>query len=384
MGVNVVNYGGKTLVDMRNATATAETVLAGYTAYGADGDLVVGTMTPTLPKTASIRLSKDRWIDNQQSVDVDFVTADAMVIAGGEPGSQEYFDCEVWCSGQDDGRLIFSCTYEPMEDVFANIGMLMTGELVISYARGSVIHLTDASYRKLHGLTIYGKTTQNGTPSPTAPVPMVSHGDSGSLIVKIGTSESDTNPQTLTVSTPNGLPGVRVSDGGNYTDENGWQWNCDEVDFGRGVYVKRIAKLELNGTEGIKWLIYGGTNLYHLDLMNDGKKYGMKPIYGLCNRVPKISNGTLSVSIVARAAVDKGLEFKNVVNTFGLSECTSDAFNAYLAENPIVFIYELETPIETPLNSQELDQYAALRTYSPNTTIYTNTEADMMVRYVKE
>ncbi len=384
MGINVVNYGGRTLVDMRNATATAETVLAGYTAYGADGDLVVGTMTPTVHKTMSVTLSKDRWVDNVQTVDVDFATAEAMVIAGGEPESQKYFDCEVWCSGQDDGRLIFSCTYEPMEDVIANIGMLMTGELVISYARGSMIQLTDASDRKLRGLTIYGKTTQNGTPSPANPVPLVSPGDGGSITVTVGISEEDTEPQTLSVSTPNGLPGIPVTSGGNYTDANGQQWVCDEVDFARGKYVQRIAKLELNGTEGITWKIYGGTNLYHMDLTSDCKKYGKGAIYGLCNRVSRYNNGTIMTNFVAHAAADKGLEFKNVVDNFGTSECTSDAFNAYLAENPIVFIYELETPIETDLSSEEMAQYAAMHTLRPNTTIYTNTEADMLVRYVKE
>ena len=249
-------------------------------------------------------------------------------------------------------------------------------------ASGKVIAILDSVEKPLKGLRLFGKTAQNGTPSPTAPVPMVSHGDSGSLIVNIGTSESDTNPQTLTVSTPNGLPGIRVSEGGNYTDENGWQWNCDEVDFGRGVYVQRIAKLELNGTEGIKWLIYGGTNLYHMDLTSDCKKYEKKTIYGFCNRIPKNSDGTLSLSIVAHAAADKGIELKNVVDNFGVSKCTSDAFNAYLAENPIVFIYELETPIETPLTSQELAQYAALHTYSPSTTIFNDAGADMEVKYM--
>lgn len=43
-------------------------------------------------------------------------------------------------------------------------------------------------------------------------------------------------PQTLTLNTPNGLPGIPVSSGGNYTDSSGRQWICDEVDFrGGGV-----------------------------------------------------------------------------------------------------------------------------------------------------
>ena len=47
--------------------------------------------------------------------------------------------------------------------------------------------------------------------------------------------------QTLIIPTPNGLSGIPVSSGGNYTDADGQQWVCDEVDFKKGVYVQRVA-----------------------------------------------------------------------------------------------------------------------------------------------
>jgi hypothetical protein len=50
--------------------------------------------------------------------------------------------------------------------------------------------------------------------------------------------------QTLIIPTPNGLPGIPVSSDGNYTDADGQQWVCDEVDFKKGVYVQRIGKKE--------------------------------------------------------------------------------------------------------------------------------------------
>lgn len=125
MGVNVVNYGGRTLVDMRNSTATAETVLAGYTAYGADGNLIHGTATSTKRKEVSITLPASAWADNQQTISVEGVTALSTVICGGDDGSEpEYSTCEVYCSGQADGSLTFSCTYLPMEDVVANVLIL--------------------------------------------------------------------------------------------------------------------------------------------------------------------------------------------------------------------------------------------------------------------
>ena len=58
-------------------------------------------------------------------------------------------------------------------------------------------------------------------------------------------------PQTLTLSTPNGLPGIPVTSGGNYTDENGQQWICDEVDLERGVYVQRVDKGAFDATKAL-------------------------------------------------------------------------------------------------------------------------------------
>lgn len=47
---------------------------------------------------------------------------------------------------------------------------------------------------------------------------------------------------TATFSTPNGLPGIPVESGGNYTDADGQQWICDEIDTKAGVYRQRVAK----------------------------------------------------------------------------------------------------------------------------------------------
>lgn len=125
MGVNVVNYGGTTLVDMTDATATAETVLAGYTAYGADGNLITGTASSTKRTEVNISLAQTGWVDNQQTISVSDVSAGSTVIVGGDDGSEpEYSVCEVYCSGQADGSLTFSCTYLPTTDLVANVLIL--------------------------------------------------------------------------------------------------------------------------------------------------------------------------------------------------------------------------------------------------------------------
>lgn len=79
------------------------------------------------------------------------------------------------------------------------------------------------------------------SPNPDYPQPINSIGDSGSVDVVV--SDNNGNSQTLTINTPNGLCGILVDTGGNYTDSTGQQLVCDEVDFERGVYVQRIGKI---------------------------------------------------------------------------------------------------------------------------------------------
>ena len=43
MGVNRVDYGGDTLIDLTQDTVTAASLLAGFTAHGADGEAITGT-----------------------------------------------------------------------------------------------------------------------------------------------------------------------------------------------------------------------------------------------------------------------------------------------------------------------------------------------------
>lgn len=126
MGINKVQLAdGETLVDMSDATATAATVLAGYTAYGADGNLIIGTAASTKRTEVNILLPASGWVDNEQTVAVPAAVSGCTVFAGGDDASEpEYSTCEVYCSGQADRSLTFSCTYLPMEDVVANVVIL--------------------------------------------------------------------------------------------------------------------------------------------------------------------------------------------------------------------------------------------------------------------
>ena len=213
--------------------------------------------------------------------------------------------------------------------------------ILIGTETGNPLSVDDAFAAPLCGLAVYGKSTQDGTPSPDNPVPIVSAGDGGSLTVKVtgknrmppnleyqefvecfvkkntpitlvfkgdlvsqggnilffdennnqywfgidagkaehhithpvdlikfqylisnmasenmcltwNASSSDYEPyreQLLTLPTPTGLPGIPVTSGGNYTDPQGQQWVCDEVDLERGVKAQRVDKAAFDSTK---------------------------------------------------------------------------------------------------------------------------------------
>lgn len=93
--------------------------------------------------------------------------------------------------------------------------------------------------------------------------------------VEIGSVATEYVPyesQTLTFPTPNGLAGIPVTSGGNYTDRDGNQWVCDEVDFANCRFIQRIGRIaSYNGepVDGIYLsstgaLSHGATVLYVL------------------------------------------------------------------------------------------------------------------------
>ena len=122
MGVNKVVYGGRTVVDMTDTTATADTVLAGYTAYGADGERIVGTAVSTKRQEVTVALPLSGWVDGQQTVAVPGVTAGATIFAAGSVAcSKEYDACGVCCIKQGAGTLTFETTWLPDADMVVDV-----------------------------------------------------------------------------------------------------------------------------------------------------------------------------------------------------------------------------------------------------------------------
>lgn len=171
------------------------------------------------------------------------------------------------------------------------------------------------------------------------------------------------NGGSLTAFTPNGLAGIPVSSGGNYTDSNGQQWVCDEIDLERGVYIQRISDKIFTGTESFN--IYGDIITHYLPhAANDT---------GLCTRgkvyYPNNTNIGFSATKFGVSTIN---DFKLVLSEW------------YNAGKPMIVRYIRNTPIETPLTAEEIAAYRALRTNYPHTTVFNDAGADMEVKYVAD
>lgn len=90
-----------------------------------------------------------------------------------------------------------------------------------------------------------------GKPSPNVeyPSPIQNAGAAGSISLSI-TDGADQN-QSLTISTPNGLPGIPVDSGGNYIDTKWQRSACDVKDYGTGKYTQMVGHIESYNGENI-------------------------------------------------------------------------------------------------------------------------------------
>ena len=334
--------------------------------------------------------------------------------AKGEPGKDAVIDATLTQEGEAADAVTTGKRLAEIEKAVAEKADKALQNILIGTETGNTVSVSDAFSAPLCGLTVYGRSTQDGTPSPDNPAPIVSAGDGGSVAVKVtgknllnipdgsgtargvtvtakdglisisGTatssgyakldippfiasgvvilSSSITSPkvkivsetwevilslgaadkmsdmatrivfivtkgqtynltgvkvqlelgttatayfpyceQLLTFPTPNGLHGIPVTSGGNYTDENGQQWVCDEVDLEREIKVQRIDKGAFDATKT-------------------------------------------------------------------------------LAEQSVI----LATPVETPLTTAELTAYKTLTTYAPNTVVQASDGAGLKLDYQRD
>ena len=252
--------------------------------------------------------------------------------------------------------------------------------ILVGSETGNPIAVDDAFAAPLRGLTVYGKSTQDGTPSPDNPVSIVSAGDGGTIVVTL--SDGNDKTQTLTLPTPNGIPGIPVTSGGNYTDPTGQQWVCDEVDLERGAKIQRVKVKELSPDD--KWTyrkLNSGNNNYQMRIYNADVALAQNPCF--CNILP-FKNVIWDDNIQSLPKIYANDQEITVSFPPNSEYSSLEAFKQLITNVKSVIYYALATPIETPLTPAEIAAYKALTTYAPDTVVQASDGAGVKLGYQKD
>lgn len=349
-------------------------------------------------------------------------------------------------------------------------------DAIIETAQGETMILTDSSDKLFEGLRVFGKSTQDGTPSVENPVPIVNAGESGSITVEVtgrnllkpnsyntyyefplksntvitlmtngkpsqggnikfsATDGSNVwfsidagqtrvcrsignkdvkgfydllspddgleymfavgdiktytpyvEPQSLTLQTPNGLPGVPVSKDGNYTDENGQQYICDEVDLGREKYVQRVKDFIFNDKTNFSIdtsAKHENSILVDIKIEDASNRSTLSGNPLLCDKL-KACREDIFVTDEVSCGYTSGANFLRVRLPISAGT-TNEGVKNYLTDKSFKILYILATPIERDLTPEELAAYSSLHAYYPTTVITNDAEAHMEATYVAD
>lgn len=252
--------------------------------------------------------------------------------------------------------------------------------VLVGSETGNPVSCDDAFAAPMCGLHIYGKSTQNGTPTLDAPVPIVSAGDGGTIVVTLSNGNDKT--QTLTLSTPNGLPGIPVTSGGNYTDPTGQQWVCDEVDLERGVKVQRVKRVDISSLDKFYWDFRDdiGANTSSTRYKNDAVMIDFKSNAPAMNNI--LPGGADNIKNTFRLVATPRYLYQ--FNLDASEFPTVKSWTEYLEANTVLVIYATVTPIETPLADAEIAAYKALIPYAPNTVVQASDDAGIKLCYQRD
>lgn len=190
------------------------------------------------------------------------------------------------------------------------------------------------------------------SPNPDYTQEIELSGDSGKINLLIADGQEE---QTLIISTPNGLLGLPVDSGGNYTDSNGQQWVCDEIDFVRGKYIQRIGKTNFVETSWIR----NNSGQYYTN--KDSDKYKIDSLV-ICSHMLGKDTGASENTMFVNNKGNIRLNYKNTTDTI-----------EYIADimNDAVMYGILAEPIETDLSPEEIAAYRALKLYNPVVNVFT-------------
>lgn len=169
-----------------------------------------------------------------------------------------------------------------------------------------------------------------------------------------------------TMNLPYTLHGMRISSHeGNYTDATGQKWACDEIDFVRGKYIKRIDYIT-----GDKFVWNTNSQRWQGTVANASEKALASKQYYEC---------------MCNVAVYKATGAQNTVRTG--NQKNANMMLLYVPQDydmTNVKVYYQCAEVETDLTAEELAAYAALHSNQPRTAFYTDKETYIKATYIAD
>lgn len=216
-------------------------------------------------------------------------------------------------------------------------------------------HLADSDNGKIMDMMLYGKSSQDGTPTLDNPVEIKSVVNP---TVKV-TNEDETESQTVTI--PYTLNAIPVSSGGNVTIGE-QQYISDYVDIEKGKLYRKVKRLNLKDVNAIS-VTYGfhsnGNGYLSFSAKNVNKGY--KPI---SNRYK--SSGWTNESGYVYATNNNDIIF--------VDDRFTDEQTAIKLVQDTYVIYVLSSQTEEDLSLEQIESLKSLSTYYPVTNITVGSE----------
>lgn len=281
-------------------------------------------------------------------------------------------------------------------------------------ANSSLYSLTDSADYPLMALSLYGKSVQNGTPAPDAPVDIVSVGDSSFDIISKGTADFSMicfrgKSGNIIIQQPVSMAG-KIGDtltaevkttGSNLTYQ--WQWSADngatwhDSSATTAKYTV-IVQSAYNGfmykcivTNGSATEISNTIRLYVVSDTCNISKSTIALSESLCG-IPVASGGNYTDAngqmwvcdelvynadgtgkIIKRTAKIDSYSGESILTTYisSTGELTTGA----------TVIYQLAEPQEVSLTTAEMSALRSLQTFEGVTNISNSADAEMSVKY---
>ena len=217
-------------------------------------------------------------------------------------------------------------------------------------------HLADSDNGKIMDMMLYGKSSQNGTPTPDNPVEIKSVVNP---VVKV-TNEDGLKVQSVTLNniTLNAIP---VPSGGNVTI-NGQQYIADYVDIEKGKLYRKVKRVNLKDVDAIS-IVHG----FH----SNGNGYLSFSIENVNKEQNPISNryrGSMWTPTSGYTYIPNSNTIVFVDDRF------TDRQTAIKLVQDTYAIYTLSSPTEEDLSLEQIKSLKSLSTNYPVTNITVGSE----------